>query len=164
VNLSGRQFRQPDLVDTVSSAMREAGLAPGSLCVEITENVLIDNAEAAGQMLRELRRRGVQIYLDDFGTGYSSLSYLHRFPIDALKIDRSFVSRMGPKREGHEIVRAIVTLTHNLGMRVIAEGVETTDQLGELRILKCGYGQGYLFSKPASAAEIAELIAADPRW
>jgi diguanylate cyclase (GGDEF)-like protein/PAS domain S-box-containing protein len=164
VNLSGRQFRHADLVDSVTAAARDTGLAPQSLCVEITENVLIDNADAAGQMLREMRRRGVQLYLDDFGTGYSSLSYLHRFPIDAVKIDRSFVSRMGPKREGHEIVRAIVTLAHNMGMRVIAEGVETSDQLGELRMLKCGYGQGYLFSKPVGAEEIAALVATEPRW
>ncbi|HLF95414.1 MAG TPA: EAL domain-containing protein, partial [Planctomycetota bacterium] len=164
VNLSGRQFRQSDLVDAVTGALRDTGLSATSLAVEITEGVLIDNAEAAGQMLRNLRERGVQIYLDDFGTGYSSLSYLHRFPIDAVKIDRSFVSRIGAKREGHEIVRAIVTLAHNMGMRVIAEGVETGDQLGELRMLKCGYGQGYLFSKPVSAEEIAALVATEPRW
>jgi diguanylate cyclase (GGDEF)-like protein/PAS domain S-box-containing protein len=164
VNLSGRQFRQPDLVGSVSEALAQTGLPPSSLAVEITENVLIDNAEAAGQMLGELRRRGAQIYLDDFGTGYSSLSYLNRFPIDAVKIDRSFVSRMGPKKGGHEIVRAIVTLAHNLGIRVVAEGVETQDQLGELRMLKCGYGQGYLFSKPVTADEISALVATEPRW
>ncbi len=164
VNLSGRQFRQSDLVDAVTGALKETGLSPSSLAVEITEGVLIDNAEAAGQMLRDLRKHGVQIYLDDFGTGYSSLSYLHRFPIDAVKIDRSFVSRMGAKREGHEIVRAIVTLAHNMGMRVVAEGVETQNQLGELRMLKCGFGQGYLFSKPVSAEEIAALVATEPRW
>jgi diguanylate cyclase (GGDEF)-like protein/PAS domain S-box-containing protein len=164
VNLSGKQFRQPDLVECVEKAIRETGIDSACLCVEITENVLIESTEQASQMLGDLRKLGVQIYLDDFGTGYSSLSYLQRFPIDAVKIDRSFVKRMGPKKEGHEIVRAIVTLTHNLGMRVIAEGVETSDQLGELRMLRCGYGQGMLFSKPVPAGEAAALVAGDPRW
>src|SRR5438552_15460982 len=101
-------------------------------------------------MLGEMRKLGARIYLDDFGTGYSSLSYLQRFPIDTVKIDRSFVSRMGPKAEGSEIVKAIVTLAHNLKMRAIAAGIETQDQQAELRMLKCGYGQGWLVSKPIS--------------
>jgi len=164
VNLSGKEFRQQDLVECVEQAIRDTGIDSACLCVEITENVLIESTEQASQMLGDLRRLGVQIYLDDFGTGYSSLSYLQRFPIDAVKIDRSFVKRMGPKREGHEIVRAIITLTHNLGMRVIAEGVETTDQLGELRMLRCGFGQGMLFSKPVAADDAAMLVGTDPRW
>src|SRR4029453_12135833 len=99
---------------------------------------------------RGLKPIVLQLALDDFGPGYSALSYLQRFPIDAVKIDRSFVSRRGPRAEGHEIVKAIVTLAHNLKMRVIAEGVETQDQLAVLRMLKCGFGQGWLFSKPIS--------------
>jgi diguanylate cyclase (GGDEF)-like protein/PAS domain S-box-containing protein len=164
VNLSGKQFRQPDLVEHLERVLSEIGLAGECLAVEITENVLIESADSASQMLARLRERGIRIYLDDFGTGYSSLSYLHRFPIDAVKIDRSFVGRMGQKKEGQEIVRAIVTLSHNLGMRVIAEGVETDDQLAELRMLQCGYGQGYLFSKPVPGAEAGNLLARDPRW
>ncbi|MBI3854340.1 MAG: EAL domain-containing protein [Planctomycetes bacterium] len=164
VNLSAKQFHHNDLVDVIRSAISESGLPAPSLGIEITEGVLIDNASTAGEMLGEMRKLGAQIYLDDFGTGYSSLSYLQRFPIDAVKIDRSFVSRMGPRAEGHEIVKAIVTLAHNLKMRVIAEGIETQDQLAVLRMLKCGYGQGWLFSKPISHDDASELLLQETRW
>jgi len=164
VNLSGKQFHHSDLVDVIRNAIQESGLPAPSLSLEITEGVLIDNTSTAGEMLGEMRKLGAQIYLDDFGTGYSSLSYLQRFPIDAVKIDRSFVSRMGPRAEGHEIVKAIVTLAHNLKMRVIAEGIETQDQLAVLRMLKCGYGQGWLFSKPISHADASELLLQETRW
>ncbi len=164
VNLSGKQFNHPDLVEIIRKGIEDSGLPGQSLGVEITEGVLIENTTNAGAMLGDIRKLGVQIYLDDFGTGYSSLSYLQRFPIDAVKIDRSFVMRMGPKREGHEIVRAIVTLAHNLGMRVIAEGIETQDQLAVLRMLKCGYGQGWLFSKPIPHEEASELLMQEARW
>ncbi len=164
VNLSAKQFHHADLVETIRSAITESGLPGESLGIEITEGVLIDNTSTAGAMLGEMRKLGARIYLDDFGTGYSSLSYLQRFPIDAVKIDRSFVSRLGPKAEGHEIVQAIVTLAHNLGMRVIAEGIETADQLALLRRLKCGYGQGWLFSKPIPHEEAAELLMQEARW
>jgi EAL domain-containing protein (putative c-di-GMP-specific phosphodiesterase class I) len=132
--------------------------------VEITENVLIDNSDRAGEMLRQLRALGVLVYLDDFGTGYSSLSYLQRFPIDAVKIDRSFVNRMSRQKGGSEIVRAIISLSHSLGMKVIAEGVETLEHLGDLRMMKCGYGQGMLFSKPIPSDEAGLLLAEEPRW
>jgi EAL domain-containing protein (putative c-di-GMP-specific phosphodiesterase class I) len=164
VNLSGKQFHHSDLVDVIRNAIKDSGLPAPSLGIEITEGVLIDNTSTAGEMLGEMRKLGAQIYLDDFGTGYSSLSYLQRFPIDAVKIDRSFVSRMGPRAEGHEIVKAIVTLAHNLKMRVIAEGIETQDQLAVLRMLKCGYGQGWLFSKPISHADASELLLQETRW
>lgn len=164
VNLSGRQFRQPDLLEAVGQALAEAGLEGPNLAVEITENVLIESTGQALHILGRLRRMGVQIYLDDFGTGYSSLSYLQRFPIDVVKIDRSFVARMEPRREGHEIVRAIVTLAHNLGLRVVAEGIETADQLAELRTLRCGFGQGALFSLPVPADRAEGILAEDPRW
>ena len=164
VNLSGKQFHHPDLVETIRAALKDSGLPGPSLGIEITEGVLIDNTSTAGAMLGEMRKLGAQVYLDDFGTGYSSLSYLQRFPIDAVKIDRSFVSRMGPKAEGHEIVKAIVTLAHNLKMRVIAEGIETADQLAVLRMLKCGYGQGWLFSKPISHEDTSELLLQEARW
>ena len=164
VNLSAKQFQHSDLVETIRGAINDSGLPGESLGIEITEGVLIDNTSTAGEMLGEMRKLGARIYLDDFGTGYSSLSYLQRFPIDAVKIDRSFVSRLGPKAEGHEIVQAIVTLAHNLGMRVIAEGIETNDQLGLLRRLKCGYGQGWLFSKPIPHEEASELLLQEARW
>jgi len=164
VNLSAKQFHHSDLVETIRGAINDSGLPGESLGIEITEGVLIDNTSTAGEMLGEMRKLGARIYLDDFGTGYSSLSYLQRFPIDAVKIDRSFVSRLGPKAEGHEIVQAIVTLAHNLGMRVIAEGIETNDQLGLLRRLKCGYGQGWLFSKPIPHEEASELLLQEARW
>jgi len=164
VNLSAKQFHHSDLVETIRGAITDSGLPGESLGIEITEGVLIDNTSTAGEMLGEMRKLGARIYLDDFGTGYSSLSYLQRFPIDAVKIDRSFVSRLGPKAEGHEIVQAIVTLAHNLGMRVIAEGIETNDQLGLLRRLKCGYGQGWLFSKPIPHEEAGELLLQEARW
>ena len=164
VNLSGKQFAHSDLVEVIRSAISESKLPAESLNIEITEGVLIDNTSTAGSMLGEMRKLGAKIYLDDFGTGYSSLSYLQRFPIDAVKIDRSFVSRMGPRAEGHEIVKAIVTLAHNLKMRVIAEGVETQDQLAVLRMLKCGFGQGWLFSKPISHDDANELLLQEARW
>jgi EAL domain-containing protein (putative c-di-GMP-specific phosphodiesterase class I) len=164
VNLSVKQFHHGDLVDHIKKVIEEEKLPPGSLAVEITENVLIDNSDRAGEMLRHLRSLGILVYLDDFGTGYSSLSYLQRFPIDAVKIDRSFVDRMSKQKDGLEIVRAIVQLAHSLGMKVIAEGVEVGDQLASLRQLKCGYGQGYLFSKPVPADEAGLLLAEEPRW
>ncbi len=164
VNLSGKQFRHDDLVEQIEWVVKETGLNGQSLAVEITENVLIESTDAARTMLGRLRQMGIQIYLDDFGTGYSSLSYLQKFPIDTVKIDRSFVGRMGGKKEGQEIIRAIVTLAQNLGLKVVAEGVETTSQLAILRALKCGYGQGYLFGKPIPADDAAVFLAEEPRW
>ncbi|HYE99007.1 MAG TPA: EAL domain-containing protein, partial [Planctomycetota bacterium] len=164
VNLSGRQFRHTDLAEQVERSLKDSGLDGRSLAVEITENVLIQETETATQMLGNIRKLGVRTYLDDFGTGYSSLSYLHRFPIDTVKIDRSFVSRMGPKKEDHEIVRAIVQLAQNLGIGVVAEGVESPSHLSLLRALKCGYGQGWFFSKPIPAEEAEKFLAEEPRW
>jgi EAL domain-containing protein (putative c-di-GMP-specific phosphodiesterase class I) len=120
----------------------------------------MDNAEAAAQMLKRLRALGVQLSIDDFGTGYSSLSYLHRFPVNYLKIDRSFVMRMTTDND-NAIVKTISTLAHNLGMEVIAEGVETEEQCRQLKALGCEYGQGYLFSRPVNAEAALRLLAAD---
>lgn len=159
VNLSGKQFSQPDLSEQIKQILQETSLDPRTLKLEITESVIMENAESATIMLSQLQTLGVQLYMDDFGTGYSSLSYLHRFPIDILKIDRSFVSRMGVDDENLEIVRTIMTLAHNLGMNVTAEGVETAEQLALLRALKCEYGQGYLFSKPVDGEAAGALIA-----
>jgi diguanylate cyclase (GGDEF)-like protein len=161
VNLSGKQMSQPDLVDQVKRALEASKLNPHCLKLEITESVVMENAEAATIMFKQLRALGVQLSIDDFGTGYSSLSYLHRFPVNYLKIDRSFVSRMTDASDNAEIVRTIVTLARNLGMEVIAEGVETQEQNQQLKALGCEYGQGYLFSKPVDTAAVSVLLAAE---
>lgn len=158
VNLSAKQFSQPDLIECVRGVLRETGLDAGSLQLEITESVLISNAESVSVRLAQLRDLGVELYLDDFGTGYSSLSYLHRFPINALKIDRSFVTRIGPRGENSEIASAIVTMAHSLGMEVVAEGVETDQQMAQLKALGCEYGQGSLFSKPVDSVTAERLL------
>jgi diguanylate cyclase (GGDEF)-like protein/PAS domain S-box-containing protein len=159
VNLSGKQFAQPDLIEQVKNVISETGLSPRGLKLEITESVVMENFETATEMLQQLRDLGVQLSIDDFGTGYSSLSYLHRFPIDTLKIDRSFVIKMIDNNENLEIVRTIVMLAQNLGMDVIAEGVETKEQLALLRKLKCENGQGYYFSKPLDVKGAENLLA-----
>ncbi|WP_250121460.1 EAL domain-containing protein [Chroococcidiopsis sp. CCMEE 29] len=158
VNFSAKQFSQPYLVERIEQILQETELDAHCLKLEITESVIMGNAESAAAILLRLRMLGVQLYIDDFGTGYSSLSYLHRFPIDALKIDRSFVTRMGSDNENLEIVRTIMTMAHNLKMHVVAEGVETAEQLAQLRALQCEYGQGYLFSKPLPLAAASALI------
>ena len=164
VNLSGKQFTQPDLVEQVARVLREVGLAPHAVKLEITESVLIDNAASIAAMLAQLRSLGLQLSLDDFGTGYSSLSYLHRFPFTSLKIDRSFVSRMDTESEGNTIVQTIIALAHQLGMAVVAEGIESASQLRRLRELGCEYGQGYFFSKPLATDMAGTLLATAPQW
>jgi EAL domain-containing protein (putative c-di-GMP-specific phosphodiesterase class I) len=151
VNLSARQFAQPDLLTQIDAALEQTGLPAHCLKLEITETALMENSDLAAQQLAELRQRGIQVLLDDFGTGYSSLSYLHRFPLDAIKIDASFVASMDKDDRSAAIVRAVVALAHGLGMEVIAEGVETSSQLDKLRGLGVQYGQGYLFSRPVDA-------------
>ncbi len=154
VNLSARQFAQPDLVEQITRILRETGIDPTTLRLEITETTTMEDAERASRVLAELRALGLRISLDDFGTGFSSLSYLHRFPLDLLKIDRSFVSRMDRSGEALQIIQTIMSLARSLGMEVIAEGVETAGQVARLRALGCDYCQGYFFSRPLSA-EIA---------
>jgi diguanylate cyclase (GGDEF)-like protein/PAS domain S-box-containing protein len=163
VNVSARQFMQRDFVDRVEAALIDCGLPPDRLRLEITESVIMENTESVRAALLRLRRIGIGIHMDDFGTGYSSMSYLRDFPIDALKIDRSFVSHMGPRGENGEIVRTIVGLGHNLGLEVIAEGVETAEQVAHLRGLHCQYGQGFFFS-PAVSGEAFKLLIAGPRY
>ncbi|MFS8118722.1 MAG: putative bifunctional diguanylate cyclase/phosphodiesterase, partial [Microcoleus sp.] len=165
VNLSVKQFSQPDLIEYIDRVLEESHLEGSSLKLEITESVLMENSESVTAMLVELRSRNIHLCIDDFGTGYSSLSYLHRFPTNTLKIDRSFVSRMGVQfdiSKGEidptEIVRSIVTLSHNLGMDVVAEGVEEASQLSILKGLKCEYAQGFFFSKPVDSQTAAILI------
>jgi diguanylate cyclase (GGDEF)-like protein/PAS domain S-box-containing protein len=164
VNLSCKQFTQVDLVEYVEHVLRETGLEANSLKLEITESVLMEHTTAVMTMLRRLHALRVQLSLDDFGTGYSSLSYLHRFPLQILKIDRSFVGGMNADSKNAEIVRAIVALARNLGMEVVAEGVETAEHLTALRALQCNYGQGYLFAKPLEAQAATALLLASPQW
>jgi len=164
VNLSSRQFSQPDLVEQIDRIFRDRRLEAGNLILEITESVVMERAESAAAILAQLKDMGVRLSIDDFGTGYSSLSYLHSFPIDSLKIDRSFIGKMSLDSRNMEIVRTIMALARNLGMNVTAEGIETADQLAQLRALECEYGQGYFFSKPLDAKAITRLLASKPHW
>ena len=163
INLSGQQFKESQLIDKIESVLEDTGLSGQFLKLEITESILIDNLEAVTDIILHLRTKGIQFSIDDFGTGYSSLSYLHRFPVDTIKIDRSFVSQMQAD-DNSAIVKAIITLAHILKMDVIAEGIETTSQLAQLRLLQCEYGQGFFFSKPLSKSEAEALIASSPQW
>lgn len=158
VNLSVKQFRQPNLIEQIVQILHRTKLDARSLKLEITESVLIENAEVVTSILLHLKAMGVLLCLDDFGTGYSSLSYLHRFPIDVLKIDRSFVSNMSFGDENSKIVQAIITLAQALGINVVAEGIETIEQQAQLSRLQCQYGQGYLFSKPLDGKAAGALI------
>ncbi len=160
VNLSARQVAQPDLLERIKEALATSKLNPHCLKLEITESVVMENAEAAALMFKQLRSLGVQLSIDDFGTGYSSLSYLHRFPLNYLKIDRSFVMRLTTDND-NAIVRTISTLARNLGMEVIAEGIETEEQHQQLKMLGCEYGQGYLFSRPVDNDGVQHLLAQD---
>ena len=161
VNLSARQFAQPGLSDEVAAILADTGLDPASLELEITESVLMDESEAGTRSLRELRELGVKLALDDFGTGYSSLSYLKHLPLDALKIDRTFIAELtGAGDTTLPIVEAVIALAHGLGIGVVAEGIETAEQLGWLRRLSCDLGQGYYLARPLPADELAALLAA----
>jgi EAL domain-containing protein (putative c-di-GMP-specific phosphodiesterase class I) len=148
VNLSARQVSHPSLVETVEKTLERTGLDPGRVSLEITESVLFDDAETALQTLRGLKDLGISLVLDDFGTGYSSLAHLKRFPIDVLKIDRSFVDGLGHDKEDSAIVAAVISMARALGIDVVAEGVETQHQATQLRLLGCPLAQGYLFARP----------------
>ena len=154
VNLSARQIDEPRIVRTVEQILERTGLAPEHLTLEITESTLMKNAASALAVLSALKELGVELAIDDFGTGYSSLTYLQRFPLDILKVDRSFVEELGVSVEGEEIVSAVINLAHALGLKVVAEGVETSLQLEVLQSFECDLAQGYLFSKPLPASEI----------
>lgn len=158
VNISTKQFAQPGLVEYVGRILRETGLDPHTLQLEITEGAMLKNLQKTARVLMELKQIGVSIAIDDFGTGYSSLSYLHELPISTLKIDRSFVNRLSNEVNGSKIVQAIVVLARNLEIEVVAEGVETLDQVEQLREMKCDYGQGYFFSRPVSATKAFCLL------
>ena len=162
VNMSSRQFTSADLISDIEAILEETGLASSSLKLEITESAFINDIRAAQATLERTQLLGIEWSLDDFGTGYSSLSHLHRLQVDTVKVDRSFVSRLEDDVRGLELVQAIVTLSHNLGMDVVAEGVETRVQAEQLLALGCEYAQGFHFSKAVEAAEAGRFIAAQP--
>jgi diguanylate cyclase (GGDEF)-like protein/PAS domain S-box-containing protein len=157
VNVSARQFQSPDLVETIAAAIERSGIDPRYLKLELTESMVMHDVERTIQRLHQLKALNLELSIDDFGTGYSSLAYLRRFPISVLKVDKSFVHRIGTDRQDEAIVRSIVTLARDLGMQVVAEGIETADQLDVLVGLGCDYGQGYYFSRPVPAHQ-AELL------
>jgi PAS domain S-box-containing protein len=158
VNISARQFTQPDLVVQIKEALRQSGLNPAQLKLEITESLAMADAEKTETILRQLKALGIGLSIDDFGTGYSSLSYLRRFPVNTLKIDQSFISGIGIDTESGEIVRTIVTLAHNLGLDVVAEGVETIEQANALKNFGCEFAQGYYFHRPMGEKMVEELL------
>jgi diguanylate cyclase (GGDEF)-like protein len=164
VNLSGKQLAQPRLVEDLQRIIGDAELDPRTLKLEITESSVMQNAEAALEILERLRGMGVQLLIDDFGTGYSSLSYLQRFPFHTVKIDQSFVKTMHTNAKNREIVETIVSLSRKLGMTVLAEGVETAEQVAQLRRAGCGYGQGYFFSRPIDGDAFRGMLLGLPPW
>ena len=159
VNLAVQQIKEPKLLNQIDRILAETNLDGSYLKLEITESMLMEDVEETINMLLQIRARKIQVSIDDFGQGYSSLSYLHRFPINTLKIDRSFVSRMNDN-ENFEIVGTIITLAHALGMNVTAEGVETSEQSDQLRSLGCEFGQGYFFAKPLNCSAIEIMLSA----
>lgn len=164
VNLSAKQFLQPNLVEDIRKLLEELHLPPEALKLEITESTVMGDPSTAVEMLQQLRTLGIRLAIDDFGTGYSSLSYLHRFPLDTLKIDRSFINDIRDDGEGLEIARTILPMANNLRLDVVAEGVETLEQVSLLRKLHCKYGQGFYFSRPLSAEGTTALLTAEPSW
>jgi EAL domain-containing protein (putative c-di-GMP-specific phosphodiesterase class I) len=158
VNISAMQLREGTFVDSVFAILKETGLDPKFLEVELTESVLMKHAESTASILKALKARGVQVAVDDFGTGYSSLSYLRKFPIDALKIDQSFVSQITTVPDETIIVKAVVSMGRSLKLRVVAEGVETQEQLAFLQAHQCDEAQGYFFSRPVPPQQFAKLL------
>ncbi|MEM8961570.1 MAG: EAL domain-containing protein [Acidobacteriota bacterium] len=164
VNLSVRELSHPDFLDHIASAIADSGAKPASIGLEITESLMMKTREPITDILWHLRRKGFRIYIDDFGTGYSSLSILHGLPIDTLKIDRSFIQALEPGGGNFEIVRAVGALGESLALRVVAEGIETPEQLDHIRRLEIPYAQGYYFGKPTDAETATKLIEKNPRW
>ena len=162
VNLSGCQFTDMHLIENIQRIIKETGLRPDALKLELTESVVMDDVEVSIAGLLRLKALNVKLGIDDFGTGYSSLSYLHRFPVDTLKVDRSFVIHMHDASENEAIVKTIIALSHSLNMNVVAEGIETASQADQLRTWGCEYGQGYFFSKPVPPDQAETLLANPP--
>jgi diguanylate cyclase (GGDEF)-like protein len=159
VNVSAYQFIQPNFVEKIDAVLGKTQVNPGCLKLEITETVFMQNFTAAADIARQLRDRGIQLSIDDFGTGYSSLSYLHSFPVDTIKIDRSFIQRLHQQTGSLELVTAIAQIAKTMGMSLVAEGIETSEQLAQLKLLACQFGQGYLFSRPVDSEAAANLFA-----
>ena len=164
VNMSGKLFMKSNMVDELLGILEETGLEPRDLRLEVTENVVMDHADLAVRNLMELRALGIQLSIDDFGTGYSSLSYLQRFHYDQLKIDRSFISQLSSRGDSRAIVETILNLANSLGIGVVAEGIETADQVDHLRKMQCPHGQGFWFSRPLNVPAAEELMASSPTW
>jgi EAL domain-containing protein (putative c-di-GMP-specific phosphodiesterase class I) len=158
VNVNSKLIGRPDTVDFIKNILQKTGLSENSLILEITESVMMDTDESVANTINELRKMGIEVHIDDFGTGYSSLAYLRHFPVNALKIDRSFIQQIGEKGENTEIARTIIGLAKDLGLQAFAEGVETRSQLAELRAMGCDYGQGFLFSTPMDKEKTALLL------
>jgi EAL domain-containing protein (putative c-di-GMP-specific phosphodiesterase class I) len=158
INISGKQFAQENLADLVAEIIQDSGVVPHSLAIEITESMLMENIDVAIETMNRLRDMGVHIHIDDFGTGYSSLSYLHSLPINALKIDRSFVKKLTAKGDNQEIILSIISLARSLNFDVIAEGVELNHQLEQMKELECRFGQGFIFSEPMQPGDIDAWI------
>jgi len=164
VNLSGVQMLQPELIMQIESALRDFGLDGRSLKLEITESVIMEHAQYAREMLQQMKSQDIRLAIDDFGTGYSSMSYLRRYPIDTVKVDQSFVAKVNVDEESLEIVRSIISMAHNLKMDVVAEGVETPEQLARMRTLGCEYAQGYFFSRPVDKDAAEALLGGGWSW
>jgi EAL domain-containing protein (putative c-di-GMP-specific phosphodiesterase class I) len=158
VNVASAQLAHRSFVPTITAVLAETGLEPHALSLEITETTIMADTEAAAETLRAIRALGVHLAIDDFGTGYSSLTYLRRFPVETLKIDRSFVAGLGHDRDDEAIVEMILSLARALRLQVVAEGVETTDQIDTLRLLGCDLLQGYYFGRPMPAGEVADFL------
>ena len=161
VNITSREFAQPDLASEIRKALEETGVDPGCVQLEIVERIAMGDAEKSGHVLSRLKALGVRLSIDDFGTGYSSLSRLHRIPVDTLKIDRAFISSINSDPESREIVRIIIMLAHNLGLKVVAEGTETQEHINLLKQLNCEMAQGYFFSRPADDQAMLRLLASN---
>jgi EAL domain-containing protein (putative c-di-GMP-specific phosphodiesterase class I) len=158
VNVSAYQFAQSQFVQQIDNILAETQLLPQCLKLEITETAIMDHVSFAAEIINNIRQRHIQLSIDDFGTGYSSLSYLHSFPVDNLKIDRSFVQRLENTASSLGMVQAMIQIAKNMGMNIIAEGIETNEQWEQLKLLNCQFGQGFLFSKPLSPEEIADFL------
>jgi len=159
VNISSKQFLHPNFIEHIVRTLNDSGLKAEALKLEITEGVLISNYSTANEVFTKLQNLGVELQIDDFGTGYSALGYLQHFPINAIKIDRSFVNEMVKSRKSTELVRAIISIAREMGMETIAEGIETEKQLSELKGLLCSYGQGFLLSKPQDSVSTEKILA-----
>lgn len=158
VNLSPRQFTCPELSDRIIQIVESHGIEPSSIALEITESAFMDDMDAANLMLLKLKSKKIPIYLDDFGTGFSSLSYLLHFPVDVIKIDKSFVQWMHVDQQSEEIVRSVISLAHNLGMKVVAEGVESKEHLEALESQNCDYIQGYYYARPLTVEDATDYL------